>query len=230
LAAAGFSVHFPDRRGSGANPEARGHAPSAERLVEDVAEVVGAIRRGGGRVVLGGISWGAKLAVVASALGPEEVDGLVLICPGLEPRVGVGLREKLGVAGALATGQAARRLFPIPLADPALFTDNPDARQFIAGDPLSLRFGTAALLFASRVLDRMVRRAQRQVRCPALLMLAGRDRIVDNARTRAYFEGLGSRAKTVIEYPEAHHTLDFEPEPDRYVRDLVNWLEAVGLG
>jgi len=226
LAAAGLNAHFPDRRGSGANSPARGHAASARRLVDDVVEVLAAIPRTGGPLVLGGISWGGKLAVVAAARNPRTVDGLALICPGLHPRVGVRAREKLGVAAALLTGQAARPVFPIPLADPALFTDNSAARRFIANDPLSLRLGTAGLLFASRMLDRQVSRARRRVRCPALLMLAGRDRIVDNRSTRAYFEGLGSERKTVIEYPEAHHTLDFEPDPGRYVRDLVGWIDA----
>src|SRR6478735_5183019 len=38
LAQAGYEAHFPDRRGSGANREDRGHAPSARRLIDDLAE------------------------------------------------------------------------------------------------------------------------------------------------------------------------------------------------
>ena len=30
----------------------------------------------------------------------------------------------------------------------------------------------------------------------------------------------------MIEYPEAHHTLEFEPDPTRYAFDLIVWLEA----
>ncbi len=29
----------------------------------------------------------------------------------------------------------------------------------------------------------------------------------------------------VIEYPEGHHTLEFDPEPSRYALDLVAWLD-----
>ena len=56
-------------------------------------------------------------------------------------------------------------------------------------------------------------------------MLAGRDRIVDNARTLEYFSRLASRDRQVIEYPEGHHTLEFEPDPTRYALDLVAWLD-----
>src|SRR5262245_58627197 len=43
LAAAGYESHFPDRRGSGANTQARGHAPSARCLVDDVVNALESI-------------------------------------------------------------------------------------------------------------------------------------------------------------------------------------------
>jgi acylglycerol lipase len=122
-----------------------------------------------------------------------------------------------------------RKTFPIPLSDPALFTDNPEGQAFIAGDPYSLRQGTAGLLAASFFIDRLVARAPARVRQSALLMLAGKDRIVDNARTLAYFQRLASTQREVIEYPEGHHTLEFDPEPSRYALDLVAWLDRTFL-
>ena len=56
-------------------------------------------------------------------------------------------------------------------------------------------------------------------------MLAGQDRIVDNARTLATVESFATADRTVIEYPEAHHTLEFEPDPSRYAHDLIEWIE-----
>src|SRR5438093_10992444 len=44
LAASGYETHFPDRRGSGANPIDRGHAPSARRLVADLVELLDRLR------------------------------------------------------------------------------------------------------------------------------------------------------------------------------------------
>ena len=40
----------------------------------------------------------------------------------------------------------------------------------------------------------------------------------------AYFDRLASDRRRVIEYPEGHHTLEFDPDPSRYARDLVGWL------
>ncbi len=225
LAAAGYQASFPDRRGSGPNLRDRGHAPSGRRLVRDIAEWLRSLRdeQPSLPIVLAGISWGAKIVLIAAARHPELVDGIALICPGLLPRVGVSRKEKLQIAWAVVTNR--RKLFPIPLSDPALFTANAEAQAFIAGDPHSLRQGTAGLLAASFLIDRRVQRVPSRVRQPALLMLAGQDRIVDNRRTLAYFQKLATADRQVIEYPDGHHTLEFDPDPTRYARDLIGWIE-----
>jgi alpha-beta hydrolase superfamily lysophospholipase len=139
--------------------------------------------------------------------------------------VGVSAGEKLRIA--LAYFFRRRATFPIPLSDPALFTSSPEGQAFIAADPLSLRRGTAGLLAVSTFIDRRVARAPDSVLQPVLLMLAGHDRIVDNERTRIYFERLASPGKRVIDYPNGHHTLEFEPDPSRYALDLADWIDAV---
>ena len=225
LAGAGYETHFPDRRGSGANRSGRGDTPSAKRLVDDVAERLRSLRAADPStpLALAGISWGGKTALIAAAEHPGLVDALALVCPGLTPRVGVPFVEKLRIARAFLTDR--KKTFPIPLSDPALFTDNPEARRFIADDPLSLRVATAGLLAASVFNDRKVRRVPPRVRQPVLLMLAGRDRIVDNVQTLAYFDRLASENKRVIDYPDGHHTLEFEADPTRYALDLAAWLD-----
>jgi len=225
LAAAGYTASFPDRRGSGANQRERGHARSARRLLLDLIEWLNAVRLEHPVLptALAGISWGGKLAVIAAGRHPELVDAVALICPGLHPRVDVSRKERLAIAWAFLTNR--RKTFPIPLSDPALFTANQEGQAFIVADPLSLREATAGLMAASVVIDRLVARAPSRIHQPALLMLAGQDRIVDNERTLAYFRRLATTDRAVIEYPEGHHTLEFEPDPSRYALDLVGWLD-----
>jgi acylglycerol lipase len=225
LASSGYIAAFPDRRGSGANTRDRGHAPSAGRLIQDLVEWLRATRAEHPELptVLAGISWGGKLVTIAAARRPELVDAIALICPGLHPRIGVSRKERLQIAWAFLTNR--RKTFPIPLSDPALFTANPEGQAFIAADPLSLREGTAGLLATSFIIDRLVSRCPARIRQPALLMLAGHDRIVDNRRTLDYFHKLASADRQVIDYPEGHHTLEFEPDPSRYALDLVAWLD-----
>ena len=254
LARAGFDTYFLDRRGSGLNEADRGDAPSFRRLLDDLAEFLAVIGGRGpeageegvrGReskvrehrkvaspapappppapLFLVAISWGGKLAVALQRRHPGLVDGLALLCPGLFARVGPSLPERLRIAWARLW--RPRRLFPIPLHDPELFTASPRWQQFIRDDPLALRQATARLLIESVRLDGYLKVVPGHVRVPVLLLLAGRDRIIDNDRTRRFVERFASSDKEVIEYLEAHHTLEFEPEPERVFGDLQCWLE-----
>jgi alpha-beta hydrolase superfamily lysophospholipase len=229
LCNAGFAVWFLDRRGSGLNTQARGDTPSFARLLDDVAEflrtfaVGGDPRRRRTPLILGAISWGGKLALGLLRRQPGLMDGLMLLCPGLFAQVGIPFPKRLAI---LATRLVApTTLFPIPLNDPELFTATPRWREFIGGDPLSLHAATARFLVESVRLDRYIRRAARYVTVPTLLLLAGRDRIIRNDRTQRFFQRFASREKNVITYPGAHHTLEFEPEPDWFIAEMTRWLE-----
>jgi alpha-beta hydrolase superfamily lysophospholipase len=221
----GYAVTFLDRRGAGLNADDRGDAPGFRRLVDDLGEYLGALRSAGDglAVFLVAVSWGGKLAAALERRHPGLVDGLALLCPGFFPQVRPSFKERWAIA--LARVAAPRKLFPIPLSDPALFTATPHWQRFIAGDPLSLRQATARLLTESVRLDGYLWFVPRFVRIPVLLLLAERDRIIDNGRTRRYVERFASTDKKIIEYPGAHHTLEFEPEPDQFINDLKGWLE-----
>jgi alpha-beta hydrolase superfamily lysophospholipase len=227
LSRAGYAVDFLDRRGSGMNRQDRGDAPSFRRLLDDLVEFLRPRRKTTGNglpVFLLGISWGGKLAAALPRRHPGLVDAIGLLCPGLFARIKPPLGQRLRIFFSRLV--RPRRLFPIPLDDPELFTATPHWQQFIRDDPLALRRATARFLVESFRLDRYVRKASREAgEVPLLLLLAGQDRIIDNARTRHFVERFPAADKTIIEYPGAHHTLEFEPDPDRFINDLLNWLE-----
>jgi alpha-beta hydrolase superfamily lysophospholipase len=225
LAEAGLAVLLPDRRGSGRNELARGHASSARRLIRDALEGMDEmhVRTGLNRFHLVGVSWGGKLALALLKHAPDRIETVTLVAPGLFPMVDLRFRQKLSVGvSAIA---ARHRAFDIPLNDPDLFTANVERRRFIASDPLALHRVTAAFLVASRELDHRVQAVARTaVECPLHLILAGQDRIIDNGRTRRFIESLTARSVTVTDHPEAHHTLEFEVAPEAYFADLVDWI------
>lgn len=240
LSQAGSDVYFLDRRGAGLNDQDRGDAPSFRRLLEDLAEFLRAVNSEqwtlGGRptnsslpnahcplpTFLLAISWGGKLAVALQRRHRGLVDGLVLLCPGFFPRVRPPAKQQLPIAWSRLV--APRRLFPIPLNHPELFTATQRWQQFIREDPLSLRQATARLLIESVRLSGYMKFCPKSVTVPILLLLAGKDGIIDNVRTRRYVESFAASDKQIIEYPAAHHTLEFEPAPDRFVDDLIGWL------
>ncbi len=225
FAAAGFEVYFLDRRGSGLNSARRGDCPNFRRLIDDVAEFVVHVRRERAwlPVFLGGISWGGKLAVALPHRRPGLLKGIVLLAPGLKPQVASPLAQRLRIA--LARFVRPAKLFPIPLNEPELFTASPEGQKFIDTDRFGLRHATARFLFNSVAFDVYLRRVARRVSVPSLLLLAGRDRIIDNAATRRFVASFASRDNRVIDYPESHHTFEFEGPDHPFIADIVKWIE-----
>lgn len=228
LARAGYVVVLPDRRGSGLNAEARGDTPSAERWLEDVEELATWIGReaGAGPPAVVGVSWGGKLAAAWALRGPGAAARLLLIAPGIFPAVDVGLWGRCRIGAALLTRPT--RMFPIPLNDPALFTDNPAGREFIASDPLKLTTATARFLYESSRLDRRLARTPKAgLQVPVTLVLAGRDRIIRNGRTVGWLRRVARRTPEVAELAGSAHTLEFEADGRAFQHLLEQWGAAV---
>ncbi|MDA1233057.1 MAG: alpha/beta fold hydrolase [Planctomycetota bacterium] len=232
MAEANFDVYFADRRGSGRNGLQRGHAAHGMRLMNDV-RALAALARDEHQasptdgtslpVVIMGISWGGKTAAATVALFPQEFSGLALLYPGLEPRRRPNARQRLQLKLA-RWFEITRTDIPIPLRAPELFTDAPQWRQFIAEDPLALHTVTSSLLNAGKDLDEIVTAHGKSIQCPVLLMLAGRDAIIDNPKTRERVATFGTNHLTSICYPNACHTLEFEPDRETIFSDLTKWL------
>jgi alpha-beta hydrolase superfamily lysophospholipase len=60
-----------------------------------------------------------------------------------------------------------------------------------------------------------------RIGCPVHVFLAGGDRIIDNGRTKAFVRRLRWESRTITEYAQADHTLEFEPDPQPYFAELV---------
>ena len=227
LAQGGLPVLLADRRGSGLNGTARGDTPAAERWLADLDELAEWSEHEWQvqRVAVVGVSWGGKLAVAWALRRPERAARVLLVAPGLFPAVDVGLLARLRIGAALLT--CPQREFPVPLADPALFTDEPAGRAFIAGDPLKLTHATARFLYESARLDRRLRRAAPgSLHADTTLLLAGRDQIIRNAPTAAWLRRIAARAPAVQEFPRAAHTLEFEGDLDPFGDVLRHWAAA----
>ena len=227
FAQAGYRVLFLDRRGSGLNEVSRGDSPSFRTLLDDLKEFLQYQRKeiaGSTPLILGAISWGGKIAFGLEIRMANLVDGFILLAPGFCPKVHPTRKERFFIA--LGSLFAPRRLFNIPLNDPELFTSNPVAQKFLKEDPFALRKATARFLLDSVRLDFYLRIFRTKISKPILLLIAGQDKIIDNEKTIAFVKRFASGSLTVKEYAEAHHTFEFEPEPQKHIEEIEEWLQA----
>ena len=213
LARAGSDVFQVTRRGSGTSTARRGDADSADQLLDDVGAAVRYVMEttGAEHVALLGVSWGGKLLTAyALRAGGGNIDSLTLVAPGLIPRVDVSITTKLAILSALIFRPGG--YFDIPLNDVSLFTDNPEMREYLRNDPHRLHRATARFLYASARMDRIIARAdERALKVPTTLILAGRDRIIDNDATCDLLEWLADRPVRIRRL-DAAHTIEFELE------------------
>ena len=229
LAEAGHTVFQVTRRGSGDNTVARGHARSMGELLDDMRTACEFALADADtkQLHLLGVSWGGKLAAAfaAGAYAPDSVASLTLVSPGIKTRVDVSFTTKLLIAVSLLAWP--RRRFAIPLNDVELFTDNALMRDYLREDPYRLHHATAKLLFVSRSLDRELSRAPPDsLGSPTTLILASRDRIINNAATEKLVKYLASKELQTVELDGAH-ALEFESDPAPLYRAVV---EAAARG
>jgi alpha-beta hydrolase superfamily lysophospholipase len=222
----GYDVYCLDRRGSGINRENRGlrsgDTDSFETLLRDVAFFVQPLRSHYGSIYLIGLSWGGKLALAFGLTHPGEIEGLVLITPGIRSLVDFSLPKKLRVV--LASVFAPRTTFALPI-EPEMFTTTPRFLEYIRTDPLRLHRVTARFLMESRSLDGYIDRRMPRNLLPILVFLAGRDRIVDNEGILAVLERGTQEELEVITYEDQTHSIQFDA-PKRLVTDTTAWLEG----
>src|SRR4029450_8820747 len=141
------------------------------------------------------------LGVVYAAERAVPLSGLLLLGPGLFPRVSLSpWRQALVVAGHRLRPMVR---LPIPLT-PELYTANPPYRVF------------------SRSGDDPARPV-----LPGRLPQGEDDQMMDVPATRRWFDGLSGEHTTYRAYPGAGHTLDFEPDRSRYLADMLAWLSAM---
>lgn len=236
LASAGFSVHSLDRRGSGLNFRDRGDVVDCEQWIDDVVQYITALRTDQAAtaskprpLLLVGISWGGLLATaVAKRLG-WDIAGLILLCPGFFSRKGTSSLQHTLVKIATGAGLGNLR-FPVPLREPELFTESVQWQHYIAHDPFTLRKVTLRLATASAQLYHNTISHPTRLATTTLLMLGGRDRIIRNDQVREMVHHYYGDRPTVIEYPQAAHTLEFEDDTSSYLADLSQWCAARANG
>lgn len=227
LAAQGFRVHFLDRRGSGLQRCGAADVESWQVWLRDVMSFVATLPAERPRLLLG-ISWGGILATSLAKRYGDHFTGLGLICPGLCSRRASSGVQKAAILLGNALG-LANRAVSIPLQEPHWFTNTPRHQRYIADDPLTLRKITLRFAKENLQLWDDARAEPEKVSLPTLLMLAGKDPIIDNPATRALVDRFARPAK-VIEYAGASHTLEFEEDPKPYFADLAAWCRETVAG
>jgi alpha-beta hydrolase superfamily lysophospholipase len=223
LAERGYETYALDHRGHGRSSGPRAYIDRWDNVVADLDQLVDrASGAAPGPVFLLGHSMGGTVALAYTMKHQDKLDGLVLSAPlaALEAaspvervaaRVLSAVAPKLGVVGIDSTGVSR---------DPAVVRDYDE-------DPLN---------YHGKLPARTVRELASTIATfpdgvarftlPLLVMHGTGDTLVPPAATDMIDERAGSADKTVIRYDGLYHELLNEPERERVLGDIADWLDT----
>ena len=221
----GFAVAAMDQRGHGRSGGKRGHSPSYEHLMNDIAGLIDEGRR---------LAPDGPLILYGHSMGGAEVLNFVL-------------RRKPAIAGTIVTGPLLRVAFEPPAwkitlgrgmqrvwpsltqptgLKPSDISRDPEVvRQYdedpLVHDKMSARLFVDLMAAGEYALDHA-----RQFPPPLFLAHGTADTLTSAEATREFGEAMGEGC-TLKLYEGWYHEVHNEPERQQFFDDLKAWLPAI---
>ena len=221
-----IAVYGLDRRGSGINTRTFGRFKD---WVCDINMLIKIARKQYpcAKIHLISVCFGAKLATVCAIQQVERFDSLIYLSPGLSVKVKPTVSEKIKIGLSLFPGLSFNVQTPIRVDK--MFTDSPDALYYLYNDKLRTFAPRASDFLQARKIDSYILKNSDKVKIPSLVLLAGNDQIVDNAKTKMAFQRFDQKPK-IIEYLNSEHVIFFGHEKNQLTTDIVDFLKAHSTG
>jgi alpha-beta hydrolase superfamily lysophospholipase len=171
-------------------------------------------------VYLLGNSMGAIVALKGCPI--VRPSGLVLLSPGFEGHpetFKLDYRLKAIVKAVLSPNQE----IALPY-DLSLVTSQKPVRDWLDNDPEKRFCVPGRMLLDLLGISQSLRWSRATITCPALMLTAGQDRLVDNGVNRRIFHRLSSPKKTTRLFESSMHDLTLEPVIDEVADGIAQWI------
>ncbi len=218
-----FAVYALDLRGHGRSGGQRGHIDRFGQYLEDVSALLAYARKTTPteKTFLLGHSMGGAIVLAFALENPSAVDGVIASGPGLRTRMKVpGWKVTLG---KVMSNVMPKMSIPNGIDPAGLNHDTANVQAYIADplvhDKVSARWYTEFTAAGERILADAPKLA-----VPVLAMHGADDPIVDPSGTRDFVANAGIADKKFIEYPGFFHEILNEPEKEKVLNDIWEWL------
>lgn len=227
LAAAGYAAYALDHRGHGRSQGKRVMVDADETVADLRAFIeLAAARTPGKPVYLLGHSMGAAIAIACAVRHQDALAGLMLSGALADPDAASPVTRAVSkLLAAVAPGLGVYQV------DASLISRDPEVVRAYEQDPLVHHGKLPARTVAE--LSGAVGRFPDEVpalRLPLLVMHGGEDSITTIAGSRMVHERASSSDKTLEIYDGLRHEILNEPEKERVISEMVEWLDARSAG
>lgn len=220
----GYIFYAPDMRGFGTFPGRKGHVDSFDEFIDDMDSLVAYLRllHQDGKLFLFGHSLGGLHVIRYVANHPEEVDGIILVCPAVSERLKMSGATR-SIASVLSKLNS-KRYFSNGL-DFDLISRNPEVVKENREDPLRFdkatpRFGVEGLRASEEGFN-----LANKITLPVLGQQTGDDMILIPERNMEFFNNIASEDKTIKFYPGLYHEPFQDEGGEEVLADIFNWLK-----
>ena len=222
----GITIFAPDFRGHGKSDGKRGHVLSFGDYLEDLDsmfKVAVKEKKPGMKCFLLGHSMGGLIAINYAISRQETIDGLIISSPSL------GVAVKVPAVKAVL-GKAMSSLWPgLSLnneLDASKISHDEKVVAAYRNDPLVHDRVTARWFTEFLSAMENANNQVSKIKVPFLMQIAGDDHLVNAAASKAFFEKLPSKDKTLHVYDGLYHEIFNEKEEERKLAldDLENWI------
>ncbi|WP_062990302.1 alpha/beta hydrolase [Nocardia anaemiae] len=224
LADNGFAVYALDHLGHGKSAGNNANIGSMAASADNVAEMLKIASREHPDVprFLLAHSMGSLITLYLAVRAPIDVDGIVLSAPPLDIAVGNPLQRLLGpLLSRVAPNIGVLKL------DSSMISRDPEVVRAYDNDPLVFR-GKLPARTGMEMLNatEFVKSRLDKLTVPLLVLHGTADAIAAPSSTDLIERGAGSKDLTVIRYEGLYHEVFNEPEQDKVLSDVLEWLQA----
>lgn len=221
-----FSVWALDHRGHGRSEGQRGDCRSLQEFVQDLHQLSSQAHAKNPSLplILIGHSLGGLIALIFATTYPHQIRAVAVSSPALKLA-----HETPPLKVAWVTGVA--RIAPTtPFqngVNPRLLCHDPQVVEAYVKDPLVHRVITARCAIALRHAMRQSMQLATQLKIPCLILQAGADEVCDPEAASEFSKRAGDSLVQLRRYEGLYHELFNEPQRDRVIGDLCEWMDQV---
>lgn len=223
--AAGLATYALDHRGHGRAGGKRVRVRHMAEFVSDYRELVRIAREENPdlKVIVLGHSMGGGIVFAYGVQHADDYDLMILSGPAIAAHAGVSKAKAI-------LGKAIGSIFPnlpIETIDADAVSRDPDVVAAYKADPLVYRGKVpAGIGKALLVVGEKMHLLAPGITAPLLVVHGEDDRLVSAEGSRRLVQHVGSHDVELKVYPELFHEVFNEPEQDRVLDDVVEWIQA----
>ncbi len=219
-----ISSYAIELKGFGETEGLKGHVDSFSIYIRDILSLYEIIKRenSGKNIFLIGESMGGLISLLLAGLKPDLFAGLICTSPAFKNRMKFSLTGKIKIY--LGMLLYPRKQFKMPF-DSQMCTRDPDCQKAMDADKREHRLATPRLLFNILLAQSRVNSLKEKIKIPVLFLIAGDlDKLTDSGESKAFFNGLKTKDKEIIQYTDMYHSLIIELGREKVFGDILTWV------